>query len=58
MCRHGLETWRPKGQAWVARFCDRHSLSTFAIALLAVTIRGSVVEKDRVITRIVLGMLF
>jgi hypothetical protein len=33
-------------------------LSTFDIASPVVTIRGSIVEKDRVITRTVLGMLF
>jgi hypothetical protein len=33
-------------------------LSTFDIASPAVTIRGGVVEKDRVITKIVLGILF
>jgi hypothetical protein len=33
-------------------------LSTFDIALPTVITRGGVVEKDRVITRTVLGMLF
>jgi hypothetical protein len=33
-------------------------LSTFDIASPPVTIRGGVVEKDHVITRIVSGMLF
>jgi hypothetical protein len=33
-------------------------LSTFDIASPTVTIRGGVVERDRVITRIVLGMFF
>jgi hypothetical protein len=33
-------------------------MSTFDIASPAVAIRGDVVEKDRVITRTVVGMLF
>jgi hypothetical protein len=35
-----------------------YALSTFDIASPAVTIRGGVMEKNRVITRIVVGMLF
>jgi hypothetical protein len=34
------------------------ALSTFDITSLAMMIRGGVVEKDHVITRTVLGMLF
>jgi hypothetical protein len=34
------------------------ALSTFDITSPAMMIRGGVVEKDRVITRTVLGMLF
>jgi hypothetical protein len=35
-----------------------YALSTFDIASPAVTIGGGVVEKDRVITRTIIGMLF
>jgi hypothetical protein len=46
--KHGSQNW-----------CDWHSfVYSFDIASPAVTIRGSVVEKDCVITRTFLGMLF
>jgi hypothetical protein len=59
MCRYSLRTQVTKRSSMGRKVVRlTYALSTFDIASPVMTIRGSIMEKDRVITRTVVGMLF